>query len=295
MSPISKAFLFAIGLGMLAVGYATAQPSPNPWFQPTYGVGGGGGGGGGDITAVGDCTTGACLTSGTTTMAGAAVFQSTVATQGIHSFGSAAQTTISAAGAIATLSSISTTGSTIGRTNTNDGYMRISNSSGGILQFKRDFGVTGEISSTQLSGIDHYQFVATTGGGSVVGAPAGYAVRLSGNLSVGVVSPASLSGDVTDYTGCATSSMCRINDGGSARTINSMSISHTSSTVHAPIMNICSVGSNALTLLHDDGATGTAAMRFTFNSATNRTVLAGSCFTVIYDPTTARWRAANGT
>lgn len=102
MSPISKAFLFAIGLGMLAVGYATAQPSPNPWFQPTYGVGGGGGGGGGDITAVGDCTSGDCLTSGTTTMAGAAVFQSTVATQGIHSFGSAAQTTISAAGAIAT-------------------------------------------------------------------------------------------------------------------------------------------------------------------------------------------------
>lgn len=79
MSPISKAFLFAIGFGMLAVGYATAQPSPNPWFQPTYGVGGGGGGGGGDITAVGDCTTGACMAgAGTTILSGTVQFAGAV-------------------------------------------------------------------------------------------------------------------------------------------------------------------------------------------------------------------------
>lgn len=272
--------------------WAGAQSLGNRGFEPVYGVGGGGGGGG-DITAVGDCTSGDCLTSGTTTMAGAAVFSSTVATRGIHSFGSAAQATVSAAGLIATSSSITSTGGTIGRTNANDGYMRISNSTGGILEFKRDWGTTGSLGSVQISSVDHWRLLAAAGGVEL-NAPATYAIRLTGNLSVGVVSPASLSGSVTDYTGCATASMCRINDGGSARTINSMSINHTSSTAHAPIMNICSVGSNTLTLLHDDGVTGTASMRFTFDG-TNRTVLAGSCFPVIYDPTTARWRAANGT
>lgn len=287
--------VIALAVLVSMTAWVMAQPSPNPWFQPTYGVGSGGGGGGGDITAVGDCTTGACMSgAGTVILSGTVQFAGDVATQGIHSFGSAAQTTISAGGAIATSTNITSTGGTVGRTNSNDGYMRISNSTGGILQFKRDFGGMGEISSTQISGVDHWRFAGTTASVALE-APSSYAVRLTGNLSVGVVSPASLSGDVTDYTGCATAAMCRINDGGAGRTINSLSISHTSSTVHAPVMNICSVGSNNLTLLHDDGATGTASRRFTFNGGTNRTVLAGSCFPVIYDPTTARWRAANGT
>lgn len=91
----------AVGLAafFLCAALALAQRAPG---APQLGseVTSGGGGGGGDITAVGDCTTGSCLTSGTTTMAGNAVFQGTNATQGVHSFGSAAQTTISAAGAI---------------------------------------------------------------------------------------------------------------------------------------------------------------------------------------------------
>ena len=289
----------AVGMAafFLCAALALAQRAPG---APQLGseVTSGGGGGGGDITAVGDCTTGSCLTSGTTTMAGNAVFQGTNATQGVHSFGSAAQATISAAGAVTTTSTLSTTaGGTIGMTNSNGSYARFANSTGGIIQMRRDFGTTFEIVSGLISSVEHYQVRTTAagGGGLSLEAPVSFALRLTGNLSVGVVSPASLSGNVTDYTGCATASMCRINDGGSARTINSMSINHTSSTAHAPIMNICSVGSNDLTLLHDDGSTGTAAMRFTFNGPTNRTVKAGSCFPVIYDPTTARWRAANGT
>lgn len=99
--------ILALALVVAWGAWAGAQQLGNRGFEPVYGVGvGGGGGGGGDITAVGNCTSGDCLTSGTTTMAGNAVFQGTNATQGVHSFGSAAQTTISAAGVITTSAAV---------------------------------------------------------------------------------------------------------------------------------------------------------------------------------------------
>lgn len=63
--------VLALAVLVSMTAWVMAQPSPNPWFQPTYGVGGGGGGGGGDITAVGNCTSGACLSSGNTNLTGA--------------------------------------------------------------------------------------------------------------------------------------------------------------------------------------------------------------------------------
>lgn len=68
--------------------WAGAQSLGNRGFEPVYGVGGGGGGGG-DITAVGDCTTGACMSgagtvilSGTVQFAGAVDARSSISNGG---------------------------------------------------------------------------------------------------------------------------------------------------------------------------------------------------------------------
>ncbi len=63
--------VLALAVLVSMTAWVMAQPSPNPWFQPTYGVGGGSG----TITAVGDCTTGACMAgAGTTILSGTVQF-----------------------------------------------------------------------------------------------------------------------------------------------------------------------------------------------------------------------------
>ncbi len=98
-------------------------------------------------------------------------------------------------------------------------------------------------------------------------------------------SPAALSGDVTDYTGCAGFSTCRIDSGGSARNIVSLG-----NTGRGRQVRICAVNATgALTLKHEDAA-GTPAMRFTFSGATDRVIAAGECRRIYYDNVSSRWR-----
>lgn len=116
--------------------------------------------------------------------------------------------------------------------------------------------------------------------------------HINGRMGLSTISPTNLSGDVNNYAGCTTTSICRINDGGAGRNVTGITPAYTATL--GDLFFVCSVGSNNLTLVHQS-ASSSSANRFTFNGATNRTVLAGSCFPLVYDVTSATWRAANGT
>jgi hypothetical protein len=80
---LAAAFVLALGT------WASAQKLGNGGFEPVYGVGGGGGGG--DITAVGDCTSGACMAgAGTTILSGTVQFAGAVDTRSSISNGGSA-------------------------------------------------------------------------------------------------------------------------------------------------------------------------------------------------------------
>lgn len=98
--------------------------------------------------------------------------------------------------------------------------------------------------------------------------------------------PSALSGNVTDYTGCLGSKLCLIDSGGSDRNI--VSLGNTGRGRHVTICATNATGS--LTMKHDDGATGTASMRFKFNSSTDRVIAPDECRTVVYDNVASRWR-----
>jgi hypothetical protein len=55
--------------------------------------------------------------------------------------------------------------------------------------------------------------------------------------------------------------------------------------------DLCNTGAQNIVLVHDDGSSSTAANRFKFKAATNRTVAPDECVLVTYDSSTARWRA----
>lgn len=115
--------------------------------------------------------------------------------------------------------------------------------------------------------------------------------RLTGNVRyASVITPTALSGNVTDYnpTNFATASRLRIDPNGAARTINSMAAG--SDGERKTIFNIATAGAQTLTLLHDDGATGTAAQRFLCANNTSRIIQCNGAVEVEYDSTSSRWR-----
>lgn len=116
--------------------------------------------------------------------------------------------------------------------------------------------------------------------------------HINGRMGLSTISPTNLSGDVNNYAGCTTTAVCRINDGGAGRNVTGITPAYTATL--GDLFFVCAVGSNNLTLVHQS-ASSSSANRFTFNGSTNRTVLAGSCFPLVYDVTSATWRAANGT
>jgi len=104
----------------------------------------------------------------------------------------------------------------------------------------------------------------------------------------GVISPTQIAANQTDYapTNGGIVRQWRLSSDAS-RNIYSLSPSDRTDGTEKELIN---VGAQNIVLIHDDGATGTAAHRFKFPSAANVTVPADGCATVRYDGTTARWR-----
>ena len=110
------------------------------------------------------------------------------------------------------------------------------------------------------------------------------AVGMTGHFYTQVVSPAALSGTTNNYAGC-TSAFCRIDTGAASRDLTGI----------APLTGgshhfVCNTNAtNNIVLKHESGSS-TAANRFYFNGATDRTIAPEECLSIIYDGTTARWR-----
>jgi hypothetical protein len=106
----------------------------------------------------------------------------------------------------------------------------------------------------------------------------------------GYISPASIGTTQTNYSPTGFTSCSGIRQASSAPcTINSFAAM--SSGCRVLFMNI---SANSITLLHDDGATGTAANRILCPGSVNCVVTANSCVWLFYDGTSARWRVVKG-
>jgi hypothetical protein len=106
----------------------------------------------------------------------------------------------------------------------------------------------------------------------------------------GVISPTALSGDVTDYdpSGLSGASVVRIDPGGAGRTINSLAGGVDNRVI--TLINLGSTVGHVLTLLMDNGGTGTAAMRFWCPNGVNFIMAIRASVMLRYDATSARWR-----
>jgi hypothetical protein len=107
---------------------------------------------------------------------------------------------------------------------------------------------------------------------------------LDGTMAYTEVTTAALAGNVDNYAGCDSATMCRVDSGGAARNITGLT-----GGVSGREVTICAVnGTGALTLKHQ--VTSTATNQFKFSGATDRVVAVDECRTVTYDATTTRWR-----
>lgn len=109
-----------------------------------------------------------------------------------------------------------------------------------------------------------------------------------GVASVGILSPAQITSDQTDYNpfggNLYLTREMRVNSD-AARTINSLLAGQ-----QGQKLRIWNVGSFAITLLHDDGSTGTAANRFLCPGSTSVVIPANGSADLWYDSTSSRWR-----
>lgn len=106
------------------------------------------------------------------------------------------------------------------------------------------------------------------------------------------VTPSALTGSVTDYnpTGWSTGTTLRLTaDADASRTINSLgSVANDKLGI---LINADTAAARTKILLHDDGATGTAAQRILCSGGASLTIPVGGAALVWYDPTSTRWRA----
>ncbi len=145
-------------------------------------------------------------------------------------------------------------------------------------------------SSANLLGFTQGTATSMTLGGGALSLLNGNLLATSGAVyDQGVVSPTALSGDVTDYnpTSLSSATTLRIDPNGANRVINSLAGGGNGRRIK--ILNIGA--SNTLSLLHDDAATGTAAMRFLCPNNATLVIPANGSREIVYDSTTARWRA----
>ncbi len=128
-----------------------------------------------------------------------------------------------------------------------------------------------------------YVSVANAAGSAARFALDYHTLELSADLT-----PTGLSGDVTDYnpTNLARSVYLRVDPGAAGRVINSLAGGVSGRIV--VIMNISAT--QTLSLLHDDTATGTAAMRFLCPGSVTTVIPVNGSRMVMYDTTSSRWR-----
>lgn len=108
-------------------------------------------------------------------------------------------------------------------------------------------------------------------------------------LSTSVQSPAALaSGTTNDYSPTA-GFRYRLTPASGGSTISSLAQGVASGTGRIAIFQNIST-TDTITLLHDDGASGTAANRFLFSNGANRVLPPGGAIAIMYDGTSARWR-----
>lgn len=108
-------------------------------------------------------------------------------------------------------------------------------------------------------------------------------LNLAGIGTWSATSPAQITSNVTDYSGFGSTMVSRVSTD-TSRNIYSATGSS------AQVQCIINVGSFNLVFIHDDGATGTAALRFSLKGSTNYTLAPGASVFRYYDATTARWR-----
>lgn len=107
-------------------------------------------------------------------------------------------------------------------------------------------------------------------------------------LFTGDISPTALTGDVTDYnpSGLSTAARVRVDPGAANRVINSLSGGADGR--QFTLYNISTT--QTLTLLHDDGATGTASMRFLCPNSVSLVIPVNGSRELEYDSGSSRWR-----
>lgn len=108
-------------------------------------------------------------------------------------------------------------------------------------------------------------------------------LNVAGVITGGPTSPTQITGNVTDYAGFGSTLFARISTDAARNCYSATGASQ-------QLQWIFNVGGFNLVFIHDDGATGTAALRFSLKGAANFTLAPGACIMRWYDPTSARWR-----
>lgn len=110
-------------------------------------------------------------------------------------------------------------------------------------------------------------------------------LNLGGILTGAATSPAQFTANQTDFSGAGATLVSRWSSDASRDVF-----SRTGSSQQAQI--VLNVGTNNIRIMHDDGATGTAALRFKLRGATHFTLVPDAAVLMYYDATSARWRLA---
>jgi hypothetical protein len=109
-----------------------------------------------------------------------------------------------------------------------------------------------------------------------------------------IITPAAIGTNQTDYNPASLSIASAIRQDVSAACIlNSLATTGLDGR-RITIFNISGTAANTLTLLHDNGATGTASMRFLCPSNTSLVIPGRGCAFLEYDQAVSRWRVARG-
>jgi hypothetical protein len=116
--------------------------------------------------------------------------------------------------------------------------------------------------------------------------PACTVAQTSGNWArTGVVSP-TISGDVQDYTGCNTASVCRVNGGAADRILGGLAAGTAGRN-----LRVCNVGTTNRITLPDEPASGSTATN-QFRLGASLILNPKGCAELWYDGVVSRWMAA---
>jgi hypothetical protein len=122
-----------------------------------------------------------------------------------------------------------------------------------------------------------------TGTATIPTAAVSTALNVSGIETLSATSPAQWTGNQTDYSGFGSTMVSRISTDASRNIYSATGSS-------LQFQWIVNTGAQNAVFVHDDGATGTAALRFSLKGSANYTLAPGAWIGRYYDATTARWR-----